>query len=293
MHRCGVRVARINVEDSIFKDIRFFELAQTLGGIDAALGSIVRAWIVAQGYWLTNGVGIPYTVWEKQKLRPELIEVGLAEVRGDFVYVIGSKEQFAWLNAASEKGKVGGPAAAKARVENIKESKRLVSSDNDTDRLSTSSSSSSSSSSFSNSKTKEENFVKIETSEPIEGITEAVGVWKQTLKSFGKLRELNPSEQTQIARAIQRYGYDYVSRALLGAKNEPKSEKYNPKDHVSLQRTLDPQKIEKFVNWGTAAFNSQNIEKLRIDKDEEIDFSYDELKDNAQRVRQLIAEIGK
>lgn len=112
-------MARINVEDSLYRDIRFHDLVQKMGGVDAALGSVVRAWSVAQDYWLANGVGIPLPVWKSQRLRPEVVEVGLAEHRGEFVYVRGSEEQFAWLKQRSDAGKNGGKASGTARREKI------------------------------------------------------------------------------------------------------------------------------------------------------------------------------
>jgi hypothetical protein len=105
-------MARINIEDSLYKDHRFFELLQKLGSTDAALGAVVRAWTVAQEYWIANGVGIPLPVWKKQKLRPELIEVGLAEERGEFIYVCGSEMQFAWMTLKIKAGRTGGRVSA-------------------------------------------------------------------------------------------------------------------------------------------------------------------------------------
>jgi len=118
-------VGRINIEDSLFKDKRFIDLCMKLGGFEAGLGAIVHCFIVGQEYWLSSGGrGIPRPAWIDRGIRSEVIAAGLASDDGEFVLVEGSKKQFAWLTAASENGKKGGPAASKARLENIKKSKR-------------------------------------------------------------------------------------------------------------------------------------------------------------------------
>lgn len=104
----GESVARINFEDSLFKDSRFTDLMLKMGSKETAIGSLVFAWMVAQSFWMRSDNGIPKTEWRKQKLRNEIIEVGLAEDRGEFVYISGSKEQFAWIRKATEAGRRGG-----------------------------------------------------------------------------------------------------------------------------------------------------------------------------------------
>jgi hypothetical protein len=108
-----MNLARINVEDSLFKDNRFIKLSGRSGGLAQALGAVVQAWIIAQPYWLAHRRGIPKPVWKQQDLCDAIIEVGLAEDQGDFVYMRGSKDQFHWLTEAQEAGKRGGDANAK------------------------------------------------------------------------------------------------------------------------------------------------------------------------------------
>ena len=109
-------MARINIEESIFKDIRFSELVLKLGGQQNALGALVWAWIIAQPYWVLNQRGIPKPEWQKQKVRPELLEVGLALDDGEFYYVCGSKENFSWLIQAKINGKSGGLKSRRKKV---------------------------------------------------------------------------------------------------------------------------------------------------------------------------------
>lgn len=114
-------MARINVEDGLFKDARFFDLVIALGSKTMALGACVEAWIVAQQFWKRTKNGIPKPEWATQKLNDALIQAGLAEDRGDFIYVRGSAAHFAWLEKNIESGITGGINSGKARRETIEE----------------------------------------------------------------------------------------------------------------------------------------------------------------------------
>lgn len=103
-------MARINIEESLFKDVRFDDLKMKLGSVDTALGAMVRAWSLAQKWYLKEETSrlIPITEWRKQRISDFIIEVGLAEVRNDGIYVSGSESQFAWLLQRQSAGKKGG-----------------------------------------------------------------------------------------------------------------------------------------------------------------------------------------
>jgi len=119
--RQGGKLARINVEDSILKDNRFINLCIKLGDKDRAMGALIFAWILAQRWYLTPDRMIPIKEWADQSIPNEIIIVGLAEKIGDKVRMKGADKQFAWLIQRSQAGKIGGPAASKSRVENIRE----------------------------------------------------------------------------------------------------------------------------------------------------------------------------
>lgn len=106
----GDFVARLNIEDALFKDTRFFDLAIKLGSVESAMGSLVIAWMLAQKWFLkSDDGGIPLDEWKKQKIKNEIIEAGLADLKGASVYLRGSQEQFAWLRACSDAGKKSHP----------------------------------------------------------------------------------------------------------------------------------------------------------------------------------------
>lgn len=101
------QMARVNIEDSIFTDYRFMNLVLKLGNPDTALGALARAWRLAQDYYLREDTGrkIPLSDWKQQGMNDALIEVNLARVEDDHVYVSGSETQFAWLAQKSDAGK--------------------------------------------------------------------------------------------------------------------------------------------------------------------------------------------
>ncbi len=113
-------MARINIEDSLYRDNRFCELVLKLGSKEAAVGALVCAWSVAQGYYLTNGGKIPIPVWKQQRLREEIIQVELASISdGEFVYLSGTEKQFKWIKQKKLAGSKGGLEASKRRRDAI------------------------------------------------------------------------------------------------------------------------------------------------------------------------------
>jgi hypothetical protein len=103
-------VARVNIEDSLFTDQRFVDLVLRLGDMERAIGAMVRAWVIAQKWYVTEDRTIPLSEWQKQRIRDEIIEVGLAEVIDGRVRVAGADAQFAWLLQRIEAGRKGGSA---------------------------------------------------------------------------------------------------------------------------------------------------------------------------------------
>lgn len=112
-------MARINIEDTLFRDSRFLELVLSTGNRWTALGMVTEAWYLAQEYFLNEESDrmIPLEVWRKRKAPDVVISAGLAEVRDDKVYVCGSSEQFDWLLQKAESGKRGGIASAQKRAQ--------------------------------------------------------------------------------------------------------------------------------------------------------------------------------
>jgi uncharacterized phage protein (TIGR02220 family) len=129
---------RINIEDSLWSDDRYQELAVLSGSRAMAAGSVLLAIVTAQKHWCPEKRPIPKKEWDRLTLSKEMLQVGLAEEMENSVYLRGSEKHFSWWFSAKEKGRKGGLAKAAS----AKHKQDLVQ-----HRLPSSSSSSSSSSS--------------------------------------------------------------------------------------------------------------------------------------------------
>lgn len=106
-------MARINIEDSLFKDGPYLDLIIKIGSRHAALGAFVEACIIAQEFYLNEETErmIPLSEWKRRKAVDYIIDVGLAELKGNqnqYVYLRGSEKQFAWLLQRKNAGDKGG-----------------------------------------------------------------------------------------------------------------------------------------------------------------------------------------
>lgn len=109
-------MARINIEDKLYRDIRFLKLSEKIGRRQA-LGELVELWFLSQEYW-KKGELIPIEVFEIHEFNQAIIDFRLAKVEPNGIYVCGSDEQFAWLEQRIKAAKKGGQAN-KDRLERI------------------------------------------------------------------------------------------------------------------------------------------------------------------------------
>jgi hypothetical protein len=109
-------MARINIEDSLFKEKAFEKLMFKLGSKRLALGALVESFALAQEYYLkSENHLIPIDAWNREEIGFELIECGFAHVEGDFVRVRGAETQFNWLVKCQKSGIKGGINSGKSR----------------------------------------------------------------------------------------------------------------------------------------------------------------------------------
>jgi len=97
-----------------------------------------------------------------------------------------------------------------------------------------------------------------------QGVQKCIEEWKFTLTHFGVDRELKQFDEDRIARAVQRYGYEWVSLAFQGARKQQKSAKWDPSQFVSLTSYLDPNKIERLVNIGAGKEDASEIDWSKV-----------------------------
>lgn len=101
-------MARINIEDSIYKDTRFFKLAAQHGKAKA-IGLCVLAWDLAHRHYLKHPEGlVPISEWDREEELMFIELVGLAERKENGIYVKGSNEHCEYLTKRSASGKRGG-----------------------------------------------------------------------------------------------------------------------------------------------------------------------------------------
>lgn len=104
-------MARINIEDSLWKDDRFQDLMIKTGNRHTAKGMILELWTLAQEYWFPNRKAIPLERIKQAGLQL-VIDVGLAVIEESGVKAIGTDKAFDWLFQRQEAGKKGGKANA-------------------------------------------------------------------------------------------------------------------------------------------------------------------------------------
>lgn len=93
-----------------------------------------------------------------------------------------------------------------------------------------------------------------------ESLGEATLTWGRTLARLG-IDKPPEFDRDQIARLIQRYGFEKTNMALLGAGFEEKGGDFDPSNHVNIRRLTDkPAIFDKFVNLG--AKNKPTEEKV-------------------------------
>ena len=250
-------MARVNIEDELFLDPRFYDLVSKSHNQMEAIGRWVFAVKLAQKFYRDGGL-IPRKEWESRKMGNQLIESGLAEVRDEHIYLKGSEAHLSWLNQCSK----GGSSKSQIKLNALEKLREKKKEKNDQKRLEASLKPSEADLKglelppLTLTKKKEENIhtgpqvapngvqagmpPKLSEAELLEGIDRAWKTWVKTLHFFGMQDQPNisPIEQTSIYRGIMNLGVETVCLALEGQRYEPKHDGYNPADHLSIDRIL-------------------------------------------------------
>ncbi len=242
-------MARINIEDSLWADDRFLVLVEKTGNRASAIGAVMIAFKTAQRFWVPDERPIPAVQFRSIPFAADLLSCGLAEEveNGDFVYIKGTKNQFAWLLQHSKAGRGNKGKKLKRRETAVVGDERHM---NGREPLTLPPPLTLPLSPVLTQKKEKEKNENLRNS-----LSVCSRTWIETLGHFKIQRPLNASEETEIIRAIQRWSVEYVDTALYGARFEPKNKDFDPKDHISLGRVLNKDRIEKFVNLGTREKN--------------------------------------
>lgn len=205
-------MARINIEDRLHKDHRFIQLVIALKNIDTAIGCLVRAWMLAQKWYLIDDRMIPIDEWKKQSFPKELLESDLVQVIGDKVRMRGADDQFAWLIQKVEAGRKGGQKSRRKRK--VADAKQVLSNANqpnpDANPLS------SRSPSHSSVLSAPSGFAQDEPDEPDEESKAANRqAWEAYRQAYLTRYKIEPVRNAMVNRQIQ----EFVKR--IGAKEAP------------------------------------------------------------------------
>lgn len=209
-------MARINIEDTIYRDVRFHKLS-AFEGKHKALGLCVAAWDLAQLWFLKHPDGlIPFAEWDKESEFLLLEKYGLAERKDNGIYVKGAGTQFEYLTKRVEAGRAGGLKTQGKNSSKLKQIKQ--------NQPSSSSSSSSSSSTNNNTvlpdgNTTHYNFELIFNAYPKRkgstGKAEAIKKLKQLVKCENDFNKLLLSAKNYCieCRKNGNYGTEFVAMA--------------------------------------------------------------------------------
>lgn len=108
-------MARINIEDKWWIDVRRSALIRMLKDEERADGAAVRLWRVGLEYWKQGLEAVPKQCFDLLPCASELLACALAEVKGASVYVKGASEHFNWINKKVEAGRKGGQKSVQKR----------------------------------------------------------------------------------------------------------------------------------------------------------------------------------
>jgi len=83
--------------------------------------------------------------------------------------------------------------------------------------------------------------------------------WGETLKHFGC--SSNPLlDRYEIVRCAKRHGVEATKLALIGARFEPKSDRYDPAKFLSVKRVLGPKQFDRMRNLGSQVRSGEDEE---------------------------------
>lgn len=116
-------MARINIDDSIFRTNEWTQLLLILRCRERAIGALIWAYIVSQRYWYPNRNPIPHEIWKSENLNQAVLSSGWAQVRDNGILMIECERMFKWLFDAKSKGRLGGLASAQKKRKSSKSNK--------------------------------------------------------------------------------------------------------------------------------------------------------------------------
>jgi hypothetical protein len=253
-------------------------LAELVGGGCSADGAAMRMWRTAQEYWGHGRRMVPRAIFMSLQFAASLVEVGLAEDRGEEIYVKGSSDYLDWVAERRLAAAEGGRKSAEKRKQTAsKPQPNANQNEANTNQTQPSVSGSGSSSGSKNHTLSTHAREDQEQAGPGEGPLGGGGnewtpdyqaacerVWVETMVHFQTHRPVMMHERPEIQRAIRRYGHVPVMYALFGMRFEEPTKTFDPKKYLKLQRCFDPKLFDKFVNLGAQERERERREEERL-----------------------------
>jgi hypothetical protein len=262
-------VARINVEEQWWTDLRRFKLAELIGDDALADGIMLAAWRVAQDFWKNGKKPIPRSVFLKLRGSTELIKSKLAVQRGGHFYLKGSQFRFQWLIDRQEAQK----ESVAARSRNNKKKTLANALQTHCKPIASSSSSSSSSKELNTNTAHEEKISEPENSHSNPDsnssrqpdlksqIQICLDEWKETL-SVRNIERDPRLDENKIARLIKTYNVERVQSAIRGMRFEPSGKDFNPNANCYIARLEKPDAFNRLETIGSSKANKPVEKKL-------------------------------
>lgn len=250
-------MARINIEDSIYKDKRFIKLILKTGTLESAIGAVFLVWSAAQKYFISTGE-IPFDAWKEQELNDDVIVCGLAYKTETGIKVRGQEEQFAWLRQRSENGLKSGESRRKKELNGRSTVAVLPQCGPEPLTLSPSLSL----------KKEEEHMLSDSVQVPSsKEYVMAEIAWSETLKHFGISRNMTAGDKKNFFILLRKHPVENVIAAIAGMRFENKNEKYDPAKNLFLARLLKDENFEKLMHIGLQNKTTTKNDPERLKKD--------------------------
>lgn len=115
-------MARINVETTWWMDERRYKLSELFNGNKReADGLALEAWKLSQEFWGSGRRKVPLFIFKEIKNHEYLLDVDLAIIQGNTVYVRGTKSFHEWYAVSKESASKGGKSKGKDAKRNSSE----------------------------------------------------------------------------------------------------------------------------------------------------------------------------
>lgn len=99
------------------------------------------------------------------------------------------------------------------------------------------------------------------------GYTECLDEYALTLERYAISKDPR-ADELDLLRLLKVHGYEQTRLALIGARFEPRTDKFDPAKYFSLRRIAEPKNFSRFVNLGAQQQSATQIDRDKILRDQ-------------------------